>query len=382
MISELGGAAMHSGLQTRGLPGYRGRLTVEQIPRGGSPRGSLSHAAGLDRRAREHAQQRRRHGLAARRARGGRRGLARARAGGSSRRRAHRERRGRARRPGGADRGSVRHRDAVPLEGARLPARRRDRGLARSDGAGQGREAPLRRRDAAGRDRGRRGAVRPRAQRRAPRRRPRRVPGGSSTDGPSAACRSIPKRSRRTSSRSTSARSGSPRPQAIERLAAAGVGLSSTIRPGILRAVTHLDIDDAGDRRGDRGGSAGAGASCPRLASSSPARADASEAPGGGASAVGRCRRRARRRGDLVGRGRARRPRGGHRATPGIAVPRRLDHEDLHGRRDHAAARRGQARPRRPPRRASAGDRSRLADAEADARAHLRASARGRGRCS
>jgi len=35
-------------------------------------------------------------------------------------------------------------------------------------------------------------------------------------------------------------------PQAIERLAAAGVGLSSTIRPGILRAVTHLDIDDAG----------------------------------------------------------------------------------------------------------------------------------------
>ena len=32
MISELGGAAMHSGLQTRGLPGYRGRLTVDQIP--------------------------------------------------------------------------------------------------------------------------------------------------------------------------------------------------------------------------------------------------------------------------------------------------------------------------------------------------------------
>ncbi|HEX4521190.1 MAG TPA: GntG family PLP-dependent aldolase [Gaiellaceae bacterium] len=31
MISELGGAAVHSGLQTRGLPGYRGRLAPEQI---------------------------------------------------------------------------------------------------------------------------------------------------------------------------------------------------------------------------------------------------------------------------------------------------------------------------------------------------------------
>src|SRR4051812_46634686 len=31
MIAELGGAAMHSGLQTRGLPGYRGRITPEQI---------------------------------------------------------------------------------------------------------------------------------------------------------------------------------------------------------------------------------------------------------------------------------------------------------------------------------------------------------------
>jgi threonine aldolase len=31
MVAELGGAAMHAGLQTRGLPGYRGRLTPEQI---------------------------------------------------------------------------------------------------------------------------------------------------------------------------------------------------------------------------------------------------------------------------------------------------------------------------------------------------------------
>jgi threonine aldolase len=31
MISELGGAAIHSGLQTRGLPGFRGRISLEQI---------------------------------------------------------------------------------------------------------------------------------------------------------------------------------------------------------------------------------------------------------------------------------------------------------------------------------------------------------------
>src|SRR5438067_4019946 len=31
MTSELGGAAFHSGLQTRGLPGYRGRICAEQV---------------------------------------------------------------------------------------------------------------------------------------------------------------------------------------------------------------------------------------------------------------------------------------------------------------------------------------------------------------
>ncbi len=33
--------------------------------------------------------------------------------------------------------------------------------------------------------------------------------------------------------------------EAKQRLAEAGVGLSATVRPGVLRAVTHLDIDDA-----------------------------------------------------------------------------------------------------------------------------------------
>jgi threonine aldolase len=31
MVAELGGAAYHSGLQTRGLPGHQGRLSVEQV---------------------------------------------------------------------------------------------------------------------------------------------------------------------------------------------------------------------------------------------------------------------------------------------------------------------------------------------------------------
>jgi threonine aldolase len=31
MVAELAGAAMHSGLQTRGLPGYRGRLSADQV---------------------------------------------------------------------------------------------------------------------------------------------------------------------------------------------------------------------------------------------------------------------------------------------------------------------------------------------------------------
>jgi threonine aldolase len=38
MVSELGGAAMHSGLQTRGLPGYRGRLTPAQLRATVNPR--------------------------------------------------------------------------------------------------------------------------------------------------------------------------------------------------------------------------------------------------------------------------------------------------------------------------------------------------------
>ncbi len=57
--------------------------------------------------------------------------------------------------------------------------------------------------------------------------------------------RSISCASRRTSSRSTPARSASARGEAMQRLAEAGVRLSGTVRPGVIRAFTHLDIDDA-----------------------------------------------------------------------------------------------------------------------------------------
>jgi threonine aldolase len=43
MVSELGGAAMHSGLQTRGLPGYRGVLSPRQIRTAVRPSDGLHH---------------------------------------------------------------------------------------------------------------------------------------------------------------------------------------------------------------------------------------------------------------------------------------------------------------------------------------------------
>jgi hypothetical protein len=35
-----------------------------------------------------------------------------------------------------------------------------------------------------------------------------------------------------------------PRAEALERLREAGIGLSATIHPTVIRAVVHLDIDD------------------------------------------------------------------------------------------------------------------------------------------
>ena len=245
MVSELGGAAMHSGLQTRGLPGYRGVLSPEQMRDGGAALRRLPHPARLDRRAREHAQQRRRD------------------ASGRSRRCAASSTSARelglavhldgARLanaavasgvPGGGDRRPVRHGHALPLEGPRRAARRGDRGLAelmararvekhrfggamRQAGivAAAGLYALEHNVDRLADDhaRARRLAEGWADARRAGR--PDLVETNFvQVDVGDARAHARPRRSR-----------GSP---------TAGVGLSATVEPGVIRAVTHLDIDD------------------------------------------------------------------------------------------------------------------------------------------
>ena len=308
----------------------------------------------------------------------------RARALGAPRRRAAAQRRRRARRAAGGDRGAVRHRHDLPLEGPRLPARRPDRGLARADAPGAGREAPLRRRDAPGRA----SSPRPGSTRSTTTSSgwptTTSAPAASPWRGRSGACRSTSSACRRTSSRSTSRPSGSASTRRWTRLREAGVLLSRTMRPGVLRAVTHLDVDDddidgaielvpraLGSRR------------CPRLTALAPTlerivaerQADRLPSVAGGGRPQGRAR--------LVRRGRdaPTTPRIAP-ATPDDAVPHRLDHQDVHRDRDHAAPRRRGARPRRPARAAHPRDRERHADASGACSATSRACSARRGRCS
>ena len=244
MIAELGGAAVHGGLQTRGLPGYRGRLSPEQVRATARvsdgfhiPRASIvalentHNSAGgavwpLD-ELRAVVETARELGL------------------------------------------------AVHLDGARLanaavaldvPAAEIGRladtvTLCFSKGLGcplgaviagseelmarrTRREAPVRRRDAPGRDRRRRGRCTRSSTTSSASPTTTRGRGGSPRGGRRPASRSTPRARRRTSSRSTSARSGSRRPRRSRGSPRRGVGLSGTVVPGVLRAVTHLDVDD------------------------------------------------------------------------------------------------------------------------------------------
>ena len=245
MVSELGGAALHGGLQTRGPAGPPRAAEPEQIRATMHADGSFHTPRTSVRRDREHAQQRRRHGLAARRAARGRRDGARARAlrlhlDGARLLNAAR----RARRAGGGDRRAVRHGDALPLEGSRLPARRADRRLARADAP-----RPASRSTASAARCARRGSSpRPASTRStttssgSPR--TTRARAGLPRPGPPPACRSTSSACSRTSCRSTSRRSGSASGRRSTRLREAGVALSRTMRPGVLRAVTHLDLTD------------------------------------------------------------------------------------------------------------------------------------------
>ena len=205
-----------------------------------------------------------------------------------------------------------------------------------ADGPGSRGEAPLRRRDAAGRDRRGGGPLRPRAQRGAARRRPRPGPPARRRLG-RAGCPHRARRGgdelragRRRRARAHvgrgrgTARRGRRRPRAARSIRASSVpspiSTSTTTRSSrrsssSLRHWGSLPAPDA-----------------PRAA----ARAEPERGPGR-APAVDRGRRRARRRDGLVRRGRARRSRERDPGDARDAVPRRLDHEDLHRRLGHAA---------------------------------------------
>ena len=141
------------------------------------------------------------------------------------------------------DRGPLRHGDALPLQGARLPARRADRRLARADAPRARREAPLRRRDAPGGDRRRGGPLRARPQRRAARRRPRA--GAPARRGLGRGGRPGRRRARRVELRAGRRRARWASTSTMRsRGSATRASSSSQTKPGVIRAVTHLDVGD------------------------------------------------------------------------------------------------------------------------------------------
>jgi threonine aldolase len=140
----------------------------------------------------------------------------------------------------GCDRGALRHGDAVPLEGPRPPL-----GAllpARADGTRVAREALLAVQcDRPGSLR-RRGCMR-RPPRRAARRRPRTR---QDTRGSARRrrCSVDPDQVETNFVQIDAARLQLDRADALARLSQAGVGLSTTIHPTVMRAVTHLEITD------------------------------------------------------------------------------------------------------------------------------------------
>ena len=126
-----------------------------------------------------------------------------------------------------------------------------------------------------------------------------------------------------------------------------GVGLSATIHPTVLRAVTHLDVTDEDIDGALRGDPESARSSCRRL--SLCARTLSAEARGRAGRAANAVRR-ARRSSAAASSSGSRRSasptsRRATAATRGHAVPDRLDHEDLHGgRRSCSCATRASSR--------------------------------------
>ncbi len=155
---------------------------------------------------------------------------------------------------------------------------------------------------------------------------------------------------------------GLGRDDALSRLRASGVGLSSTVHPTLIRAVTHLDVDDEAIERRDRARAAGARCPCRRLrAWSSDSRASLQRRSP--SSAFPRSARPCSATARSSGVRRSGRPTSsGGGGDGGPRLPDRLDHEDVHGRLHPPATRRDGARSRRPaadarPRGASRADR-------------------------
>ena len=207
-------------------------------------------------------------------------------------------------------------------------------GSSETDRARVAREASVRRRDAPGGHRRRRRRVRARPPRRAARRRPRARHGGSPRRWHAAG---LPVDLDQVETNFVQIDVGRARARAgrgARPASEAGVGLSATIHPTVLRAVTHLDIADADIETRDRARSPrAAGGPCRRLRIADRLDRLRATAQARAARALGQRRRLPRRRRRLARARRARRRRGRPGGDAGHAVPHRLDHEDLHRRR-------------------------------------------------
>ena len=245
LISELGGAAVHPACRRAGCPAGAAASTAEQVRAAIRPADPLHRPRAARARAREHPQQRRRRALAARGA---------ARDGAAAR-----------------ELGLALHLDGARVANAAVASGVEAAELGRlfdtvtlclSKGLGcplgallAGSEELMERARVAkhrfggahapGRRRRRRRALRARAQRRPPRRRPRAGTCPRRGLGSRAALPVDLAGVETNFVQLDVAALGLSSAEAIALLAQAGVGLSGTVRPGLLRAVTHLDIDDA-----------------------------------------------------------------------------------------------------------------------------------------
>ena len=160
-------------------------------------------------------------------------------------------------------------------------------------------------------------------------------------------------------------------------LASRASALSMTVAPDEAARGHASRRRRRGHRARDRADPARARSACPRLSDSG-----ASCSRRSGRAAAERQRRASSAAARSSGARRSGSPTSSERRRGDArhAVRGRLDHEDVHGAVGHAAARRGQARPRRPALEAPARGRARDADAAADARARVRPAARAAGR--